>query len=98
MSPFFQKYIEGTLEFVPLKVDSNIYYRRNRKPNGGYYYGLLLVYIDDILAISHKPGTIMEMIGHQFEIKNNEWGPPTRYLGANVEQFQLPDGSTRGAC
>ena len=74
-------------------MDSDIYYRRNRKPNGEYYYELLLVYVDDVLAISHDPGTIMEMIGHRFEIKNDEWGPPTRYLGANVEQFQLPDGS-----
>ena len=89
----FKECIESTLEFVPSKVDSDIYYRRNRKPNGEYYYELLLVYVDDVLAISHDPGTIMEMIGHRFEIKNDEWGPPTRYLGANVEQFQLPDGS-----
>ena len=34
----------------------------------------------------------MKMIGMRFEIKNNEWGPPKRYLGADVELFQLPDG------
>ena len=27
----------------------------------------------------------------RFEIKNNEWDPAKRYLGADVELFQLPD-------
>ena len=36
----------------------------------------------------------MEMIGKRFEIKNDEYGPPKQYLGADVELFQLPDGST----
>ena len=35
----------------------------------------------------------MEKIGIRFEIKNDEYGPPKTYLGADVEIFQLPDGS-----
>ena len=89
----FKDYIESTLEFVPSRVDSDMYYRRSRKPDGTEYYELLLVYVDDVLAISHDPGAIMKMIGKRFEIKNDEYGPPKQYLGADVEQFQLPDGS-----
>ena len=29
-----------------------------------------------------------------FEIKNNKYGPPTMYLGGDIEKFQLPDGSS----
>ncbi len=46
-----------------------------------------------MLAISHDPAKIMEKIGMRFEIKNDEYGPPKTYLGADVEKFQLPDGS-----
>ena len=53
----------------------------------------MLVYVDDVLAISHDPGEIMKIIGMTFEIKNDEYGPPTQYLGADVETFTLQDGS-----
>ena len=32
----------------------------------------------------------MEKIGIIFDIKNNKYGPPTRYLGADVKNSQLP--------
>lgn len=47
--------------------------------------------MDDVLAISHDPNDIMQMIGEQFEIKNDKYGPPKTYLGADIEQFQLTD-------
>ena len=60
--------------------------------DGAAYYELLLVYVDDVLAISHDPGEIMKDIGKRFKIKNNGIGPPTCYLGANISQFKLPNG------
>ena len=69
-----------------------MYYRRNKKPSGEEYYELLLVYVDDVLAVSLDPGTIVKMIGMRFEIKNNEWDLPKRYLGADVELFQRLNG------
>lgn len=89
----FKDFIEAKLNFTPSKVDADMYYRRQTKPNGELYYELLLVYVDDVLAISHDPDAIMKKIGMRFEIKNDEFGPPKSYLGADVEQFQLPDGS-----
>ena len=56
----FKDYIESVLEFVPSKLDSDLYYRRSRKPDGTEYYQLLLVYVDDVLAISHDPRAIMK--------------------------------------
>ena len=89
----FKNFIESTLNFTPSKVDPDMYYRRNRKVDGEEYYELLLVYVDDVLAISHDPEQIMEQIAKRFEIKNDEYGPPKSYLGGDVELFTLPDGS-----
>jgi len=71
-----------------------MYWRRNTKQDGSAYYELLLVYVDDVLAVSHDPKAIMELIGKRFEIKNDEYGPPSRYLGGDIEKFHLPDGSS----
>ena len=71
-----------------------MYWRRNTKQDGSAYYELLLVYVDDVLAVSHDPKAIMEMIGKRFEIKNDEYGPPSRYLGGDIEKFHLPDGTS----
>jgi hypothetical protein len=58
------------------------------------YYEYLLVYADDILALSHDSTGIMKDIGKEFQIKDNKYGPPTIYLGAGISKFQLMDGST----
>ena len=55
------------------------------------YYDLLLVYVDDFLAVSHSPESIVKDIILAFEIKYNNYGLPTSYLGANVELFQMSD-------
>ena len=89
----FKDFIEHKLGFKPCLCDSDMYYRYNKTADGTPYYELLLVYVDDVLAISHDPGTIMERIGKTFEIKNDEYGPPTEYFGTNVEMFTLDDGS-----
>ncbi len=71
-----------------------MYYRLQSKTYRELYYKLLLVYVDDVLAINHDTDDIMQKIGMRFEIKNDEYGLPKMYLGANVEKFQIPGGST----
>jgi hypothetical protein len=41
----------------------------------------LLVYVDDILVISHKPQEMMDRIGETYELKGSV-ARPDRYLGA----------------
>ena len=52
-------------------------------------WSTLLVYVDDALAFSHSPESIMKDIGLVFDIKDNKYGTLTSYLGANVEPFQI---------
>ena len=68
---------------------TDIYHRNNTRPDGSQYYDLLLVYVDDVFAIIHDPKSIMERIRNIFEINNDKFGPPTCYIAADVEKFQL---------
>ena len=53
---------------------------------------MLLIYVDDVLCLSHDPEAIMKKIGDEFEIKDGVHGKPERYLGAGIEKFTLPSG------
>ena len=53
----------------------------------------MLVYVDDILHISHNPQEDMKAINQVYRLKDGA-GSPDRYLGANVQKVQLADGST----
>ena len=64
----FKDFIISHLGFAPTVMDPDVYIRRNINKKGGAYYELLLVYVDDVLAISHDPGAIMKAIGERFEI------------------------------
>ena len=68
----FKEYIVSRMGFVPSSLDRDMYYRRSKDEQGACYSELLLVYINDVLAISHDPEAIMKVIGQGFEIKNNE--------------------------
>ena len=54
---------------------------------------MLLVYVDDILMISHDPRPTLEKIGMFYEIKGGKMEPPDTYLGAQIEKKTLKDGS-----
>ena len=51
----FKDFIKAKLGFKSSRVDPDMYYRRNTRDDGSAYYKLLLVYVDNELAISHVP-------------------------------------------
>ena len=72
-------------------ADPDVYRRSASRGNGSKYYELLLVYVDDILVVSHKPKETMDRIGEVYDLKDSV-ARPTRYLGANIERRQTKDG------
>jgi hypothetical protein len=62
------------------------------KPDGHKYYEMLFVYVDDILALSHKATDCIQEITNFYKAKEGSIKPPEIYLGANVAKIQLPDG------
>ena len=49
--------------FTPTCQDPDVYHHEAQKLDGTKCYELLLVYVDDILAISHDPKAIIDHIG-----------------------------------
>jgi len=88
---FAQKLIE--MGYRSTKADPDVWIHSAVKPNGEKYYEMLLVYVDDILCVSHEPDCTMSQIKELYRLKDDLVGPPKRYLGANIAKFQLPDGS-----
>jgi hypothetical protein len=64
----FSAFITNSLDFQPTKIDPDVYMRKNHRNGGSPYYEYLLVYVDDVLVISHAPAEVMEQIGKEFEI------------------------------
>ena len=88
----FSTFIVESLSFKPTHADPDVYIWLIFW-DGQPYYEYLLVYVNDVLVVSHAPNEVMKGIGEQFEIKNGEYGPPTTYLGAGISQVQLSDGT-----
>jgi hypothetical protein len=79
------------LGYVTTLADNDVWMREAVKPDGFKYYEYLLVYVDDILCVSHQPKQTMEAVGQLYRLKNDLIAPPTEYLGATVVQYRFPD-------
>ena len=82
------------MRFKPIIADPDAYRRANAKPDGFMYYEYILVYVDDVLIISHSPQEHLERIKATYELNPNSVGPPKRYLGADVENTTCPKDQT----
>ena len=67
--------LEG-LRFVPTKADPDVYRRPQTKPDGTKYYEYILVYVDDILCISHNTKPPMAALGELYRLKEESVGIP----------------------
>jgi hypothetical protein len=76
--------------FIPTVADPDVYRRPNAKEDGFKYYEYILVYVDDVLIVSHSPNTHLERIQANYELNPSSIGPPTRYLGADVRKVTRP--------
>ena len=54
---------------------------------------MVLVHVDNILCLSHNPRFILNTIRKFYVIKDNEIGPPSQYVGANIGKIQVGNGS-----
>jgi hypothetical protein len=76
--------------FHSCPADPDVWIRRALNEKGNPYYEYCLIYVDDILAISHAPIQIMDTLQKIYRFKSCD--EPTRYLGANVVKGNAADG------
>jgi hypothetical protein len=86
-----------SLGFKACLADGDVWLRPNVKPNGELYYEYVLIYVDDILAVSHAPIEIMNDLAKHYTLKEGSVRPPSEYLGSDIKQYTLPgtDGPSK---
>ena len=86
--------LHDNLGFKPCRADNDVWLRQALKPNGEKYYEYVLVYTDDILAVSLQPDKILCYLDQHFLVKPGSLGKPTQYLGSSVSRFKIPQDDT----
>ena len=59
--------------------------RAAARSDGHKYCEMLFVYVDDILAVSHKAKEVIEEVTAFYKAKEGSIKEPDIYLGANIE-------------
>ena len=72
------------LNYKPTKADPDVWIRPAMKADGFKYYEMVLVYVDDILCISHDPKATMTGLQTTFKLKDDKVEKPEMYLGAEL--------------
>ena len=81
--------------FKPCPADPDVCLRAAVKAEGTRYYEYILVYVDDILALSTYPKTILVHLEQHYMLKPGSIAPPELYLGSSINRFKLPDNPTK---
>jgi Reverse transcriptase (RNA-dependent DNA polymerase) len=81
------------LGYESSRGDPDVWFRPAEKPvTKEEYYEYLLVYTDDILAISMNPKEILTRLNRFFLFKPDSIHPPDDYLGTKIKKTVLPNG------
>ena len=88
------------LHFTPCQADPDVWMQPAVKPDSTKYYEYVVIYVNDILVISHRASTIMDNLSALYCLKENpsngkRYSTPDHYLGANIGLYMLP-GNTSG--
>ena len=88
----FRAHLAEKLDDIGFKssiADPDVWMRPASKPDGEEYYEYILVYVDDIMCISHEPMRPMKEIASSLRFKKDKIEPPEFYLGAKLEKKEL---------
>ena len=80
------------LGFKLTRANPDVWIQADVHLNGGKYYAMLFVYVDYILALSHKETEVITEITSFYKAKEVSIKPPDIYLGENIDKIQMPDG------
>ena len=84
--------VEG-LGFKMCRANNDVWLRPAVGASGNAVHEHVLVYSDDLLVCGLDPSRILSHVDQHFKLKDGSVGPPTRYLGAEIGRYDLPDGT-----
>jgi hypothetical protein len=93
----WRAHLANTLQQLGYKsclADPYVWYRPAIKENGFHYYEYVLVYIEDLLVLSHQGDKTMKALEDFYCFKDG-FAQPTRYLGAEVKKWTFPQNSEK---
>ena len=92
-SAAFRAFMAKQLDEIGFKsspADPDVWMRPGTKDNGKEYYEYIMMYVDDILAISTNAKNVLESLKTEtIKFKNDKIAPPDMYLGAKLQEKQI---------
>jgi len=88
----FRDHVAETLRaggFKSCLADPDVYMRKAVKPDGMKYWEYVLMYVDDMLVISHATKPILDHFKEVYTLKEGSIKEPDSYLGADIKKFNL---------
>jgi hypothetical protein len=88
----FRAHLAETLHdlgYSSTKADPDVWIRPAVKPDGFKYYEMLLVYVDDVLSISHDAEATMNGIRAVFKLKNDLGAQVTRKIINGIQCWTM---------
>jgi hypothetical protein len=76
--------------------DLDVWLRPSLKPSGAQYYEYILVYFDDILAISLDPQSIIDTLSKHYTLKAESVRAPKEYLGSDIQKYNVQCSDSTG--
>jgi hypothetical protein len=76
--------------FKACLADPDVWMRPNTRPDGFKYWEYILVYVDDLLVVSHDAQSVMDKLAEHYTLKPGSVRAPTEYLGSDVKPFTIP--------
>ena len=73
-------------------ADPDVWRRKAQKPCGFEYYELMLVYVEDLMFVSHDPKLMLVNIDKIYQLKEGRLGKPDTYQGGQIYEHHLNDG------
>jgi len=80
--------------FTSSLADPDFWFKAAKKENGYEYYEYVLVYVDNLLVLSHQPSITMKKLEEFYRLKDG-FDKPTRYLGAEIKEWRFPDNADK---
>ena len=79
--------------YISCKANPDVWMRKaTKKATGDKYWEYVLIYVDDILAISEDLMRTMEFLQSKYTLKDGTVKEPDTYLGAQFKKYYI-DGS-----
>jgi hypothetical protein len=78
-----------SMGFQSAMADPDVWLRAATKSEGEKYYEYVMMYVDDILALSCDARMILDEIQRTFKSKNDKIEAPDYYLGAKLQKKSI---------